>query len=103
MIPSNNASAPPSKTAQPPGLFIDQNNINVGNYGVCIDDQDGTRVGAVRASHLDSMNAMNLFANTTSNSDEDSLLFQNQKKSLEVITERQSEFSNTMGTFARPS
>ena len=26
-----------------------------------------------------------------------------QKKSLEVITERQSEFSNTMGTYARPS
>ena len=46
---------------------------------------------------------INAFANATSNSDEESLLFQNQKKSLEVITERQSEFSNTMGTFARPS
>lgn len=51
----------------------------------------------------DPVSAINGVANVTSNSEEDSLLFQNQKKSLEVITERQSEFSNTMGTFARPS
>ena len=42
-------------------------------------------------------------ANATHNSEESSLYLQAQKKSLEVITERQSEFSNTMGTYARPS
>ena len=42
-------------------------------------------------------------ASATANSEEGSLYLQAQKKSLEVITERQSEFSNTMGTFARPS
>ena len=48
---------------------------------------------------------MNALANATSNSEESSLLIAGQKKSLEVITERQSEFSNTMGTYAngRPS
>ena len=45
---------------------------------------------------------INAVANATSNSEESSLFIQN-KKSLEVITERQSEFSNTMGTYARPS
>lgn len=100
-IPGNNSSAPPSKSNQP-GLFIEQNSINVGNYG---DDAvaDGGR-RAVKAPHMELMaSGINTFANATSNSDEESLLFQNQKKSLEVITERQSEFSNTMGTFARPS
>ena len=77
-------------------MFHEQHSVNVGNYGAFID-------GAVRASHLEPMNGINSFANATSNSDEESLLFQAQKKSLEVITERQSEFSNTMGTFARPS
>ena len=46
--------------------------------------------------------SINAMANATSNSEESSLFIQN-KKSLEVITERQSEFSNTMGTYARPS
>lgn len=41
-------------------------------------------------------------ANATANSEESQFYLQ-QKKSLEVITERQSEFSNTMGTYARPS
>lgn len=48
------------------------------------------------------MTSINAVANATSNSEESSLFIQN-KKSLEVITERQSEFSNTMGTYARPS
>lgn len=51
----------------------------------------------------DPVSAINGVANVTSNSDEESILFQHQKKSLDIITERQSEFSNTMGTFARPS
>lgn len=47
--------------------------------------------------------SINAVANATSNSEESSLIIANQKKSLEMITERESEFSNTMGTFTRPS
>ena len=81
MMVLNNASAPPSKTTQPTELFLEQNSVNVGNYGACVDD-------VVQASHLEPVHGINAFANATSNSDEDSLLFQAQKKSLEVITER---------------
>ena len=49
------------------------------------------------------VSSINVVANATSNSEESSLFIANQKKSLEMITERESEFSNTMGTYARPS
>jgi hypothetical protein len=49
------------------------------------------------------VSSINVLANASFNSEESSLFIANQKKSLEMITERESEFSNTMGTYARPS
>ena len=79
---------------------IDQNrdpNIDYGAAGPAYDQS----LSNARVPY-EPVHDINVLANATSNSEE-SFLIQAQKKSLEVITERQSEFSNTMGTFARPS
>lgn len=98
--PVISGSAPPKVSngaagSRTDGYPIEQHYQNISNYK----DAESVRV-AVPYEPVTSINAV---ANATSNSEESSFYIQNQKKSLEVITERQSEFSNTMGTFARPS
>ena len=64
----SNASAPPFKNSK--GHQLD-NQIAV-NYKVSDDDRGGR---AVRAAHLDPVSGVGDIKNTTSNSDEESLLF----------------------------